>query len=495
METFISNFNGGLQLFLSLSGMTTLLFGCMIGIIGGALPGLSPSTTVALLVPLSFKMDPAIGIAFLCSVYLASNFGGSITAITLNAPGTPAAAVTAIDGYHLAQKGHAKKAIDAALIASTFGGLIGIIILITLATPLSEFALKFDSASYCSLAAFGLLSVVLMNANKSKNIIAITLGILVKCVGLDPISGSNRFSFGLEEMYSGFQTIPALIGLFAVSQILIDLKLPLTIKIDTPKTKDIAAKDRWKLFFHEKFNILRSSIIGTIIGIFPGAGSTIAAFISYDMAKAQSKQKESFGKGSLKGVVASEAANSASVGGALVPLLALGIPGSATDAVLIGAFMLHDINPGPLLMSEQIPIVYGIFSSLFLASILIFILGLSSSKAFAKISHIEKNILYPIVLSLALIGCYSINSSLFDAFTCLLFGVLGWILKTYSYPVSSVVLGMVLATMLEENFRRALLENGLTSFLAPIPATLLLLPIILFIIIKTIRQIFHLKTI
>lgn len=475
MENFLADIYSGFSAIASFYGFAALIAGCILGIIGGALPGLSPATAVALLVPFSFQMEPTIALSFLTAVYLAANYGGSITAITLNTPGTPASAVTAIDAFAMTKKGEAKKALHAALFGSTFGGLVGVIILIALAIPLGKIALKFDSASYFSLALFGLLSVILMDKNKTKVIFAISLGLLIKSVGIDPISGQTRFTFGLDEMYEGFGTIPALIGLFAVSQILLDSRGPLTsAAIDKIASRKDSAKEIWS----QKLNALRSSIIGTIIGIFPGAGSTIASFVSYDIAKVQNCDDE-FGKGSVKGVIASEAANSSSVGGALVPLLALGIPGSATDAVLIGAFMLHNLNPGPLLLKNETYLVYGIFISLLIANLLIYILGKSSTRLFVKISQIRKDILFPIVLSLSFIGCYSINSSLFDAFTCLIFGLLGWLLKSFKYPVSSVVLAMVLASMLEENLRRALIEDGFRSFLHPLPLTILVAPFIL----------------
>ena len=440
-----------------------IFIGVIVGILAGAMPGLSPSTAVALLVPFSYTMEPALALILLTSIYIASNYGGSITAVLINTPGTPSAAVTSIDGYPLTQQGKAGKGLGVALVASTIGGAIGVMILILFAVPLAKLALKFSPADYFALALFGLATVASMGrGNVLKALVAILFGLLVKTIGIDPISGVSRFTFGSDMLYDGFTLIPALIGLFAVSVVFAKIETWTGIgkNLDEIDNKLPTFGEFWKI----KMTILKSSVIGTIIGIFPGAGATIAAFISYDVAKRTSSEPEKFGKGSLEGVAASEGANSSSVGGALVPLLALGIPGSATDAVLLGAFMLHDLVPGPLLFRDNPDIVYGIFAALIVANIAILIVGLYGNKFFIKVVTVPEALLYPMILTIAIIGSFAVNGSLFDVAACLVFGFVGWIFKRYGYPVAPIVLGIVLGSMVEENFRRAVIMDGYGAF-------------------------------
>jgi len=453
--------------FASLLGWKPILaivVGVIFGILAGAMPGLSPSTAVALLVPFSYTMPPGLALILLTSIYIATNYGGSITAVLINTPGTPAAAVTAFDGYPLTLQGKAGKGLGTALIASTIGGAIGVAILILFAVPLARIALKFSPADYFALALFGLATVASMGrGNIIKALLAILFGLLVKTVGIDSISGFSRFTFGSDMLYDGFTLIPALIGLFAVSVVFekVEKWTGLARTLDKIDNKLPSIKE----FMEIKGTILRSSIIGTIIGIFPGAGATIASFISYDISKRASKEPEKFGKGCLEGVAAAEGANSSSVGGALVPLLALGIPGSATDAVLLGAFMLHDLVPGPLLFRDNPDIVYGIFSALIVANIFMLFMGLYGNRLFIKVVSVPDGILYPMILAIAIIGSFAVKSSMFDVAACIGFGIVGWIFKRYGYPVAPVVLGIVLGTMVEDNYRRAVMMGGYTIFL------------------------------
>jgi putative tricarboxylic transport membrane protein len=440
-----------------------IVVGVIVGILAGAMPGLSPSTAVALLVPFSYTMTPALALILLTSIYIASNYGGSITAVLINTPGTPSAAVTALDGYPLTQQGKAGKGLGTALIASTIGGAVGVLILILFAVPLARVALKFSPADYFALALFGLATVASMGrGNVLKALVAILFGLIIKTIGIDSISGVSRFTFGSDALYDGFTLIPALIGLFAVSVVF--EKVEKWTGVDRAMDKIDSKLPSFKEFMKIKMTIFRSSVIGTIIGIFPGAGATIAAFISYDVSKRASKEPEMFGKGSLEGVAAAEGANSSSVGGALVPLLALGIPGSATDAVLLGAFMLHDLVPGPLLFRDNPEIVYGIFSALIVANIIMLFIGLYGNRMFIKVVSVPEAILYPLILAIAIIGSFAVSSSMFDVAACIGFGIVGWIFKRYGYPVAPVVLGIVLGNMVEENFRRAVIMDGYGAF-------------------------------
>lgn len=486
MELFDSLMLG----FASLMGWKPVLIiviGVIVGILAGAMPGLSPSTAVALLVPFSYTMTPGLALILLTSIYIASNYGGSITAVLINTPGTPSAAVTAMDGYPLTQQGQAGKGLGTALVASTIGGAVGVAILILFAVPLARIALKFSPADYFALALFGLATVASMGrGNVLKALVAILFGLLVKTIGIDPISGVSRFTFGSDVLYDGFTLIPALIGLFAVSVVF--EKVEKWTGLDRTLDKIDNKLPSFKEFMKIKMTILRSSIIGTIIGIFPGAGATIAAFISYDISKRASKEPEMFGKGSLEGVAAAEGANSSSVGGALVPLLALGIPGSATDAVLLGAFMLHDLVPGPLLFRDNPEIVYGIFSALIVANLIMLFIGLYGNRMFIKVVSVPDGILYPLILAIAVIGSFAVSSALFDVAACIGFGVVGWIFKRYGYPVAPVVLGIVLGNMVEENFRRALIMGGYPIFIEDKLALIMLLLAVLSFIYPLFKQ-------
>ena len=332
----LSSFLSGLEVIFSFSGFLFLALGVVLGVLIGATPGLSPSMGVALLVPLSFQMEPEIAFVFFVAVYQASNYGGSITAILLNAPGTPSAVVTALDGYEMTRKGQASLALFYAVFSSAIGGLIGGIILILFAIPMAQFGLLFGPAEYFALAFLGLSTVVgFQKGAVVKSIIALALGLLLSTIGTDPFSGDERLTFGLLDLYDGVSFIPVMIGFFALAEIFhriekgqLEFKSP--GKLESIQAQLVAV---WKARSRITRPLLQSSVFGTFIGIIPGAGSAVASFLSYGQARGYAKDKEEFGEGAVGGVIASEAANSSSVGGALVPLIALGIPGSATDAV------------------------------------------------------------------------------------------------------------------------------------------------------------------
>jgi putative tricarboxylic transport membrane protein len=481
MDQILENLIFGFSTLLGWQPILIIIGGVVIGIMVGAMPGLSPSTGVALLVPFSYTMSPALAVILLVSIYISSNYGGSITAVLINTPGTPAAAATAIDGYPMTLKGEAGKGLGISLIASTVGGIFGVFILIVFAVPLAELAISFHPADYFALAIFGLTTVgSLGSGNVAKAMVAVLFGLIINTVGLDPISGVSRYSFGVDQLYDGFSLIPALIGLFALSVVFTAFEKGEfgSTALDNVSGKFPTFIEAWKT----KFTIFRSSILGTIIGIFPGAGATIASFISYNIAQRSSKEPQTFGKGAMDGVAASEAANSSSVGGALIPLLALGIPGSATDAVLIGALQLHDITPGPLLFQSNPEIVYGVFASLIIANAVMLFLGIFCVRYFAKVVEVPASILYPMILVIAMIGSFAVRNSFFDVGSCFAFGVIGWIFKRYDYPVAPIVLGIVLGSLLEENFRRAVMMEGPTVFLTqPLAATMLAIAGLLFL--------------
>ena len=474
----LGNLFDGFGYLVGIQPIVAIVVGVILGILAGAMPGLSPSMGVALLVPFTYKLSPQIALILLVSIYIAANYGGSITAVTINTPGTPSAVVTAFDGYPLTLQGKAGVGLGVSLVSSTVGGFIGTIILIFFSVPLARLAVRMHPAEYFALAIFGLTTVASLGGrNWPKAFVAAMLGLLINTVGIDPISGVKRFTFGSYKLFDGFSLIPALIGLFALSEVFARLeenKLDKGKEASIDKTSWPTLREYWKL----KWGIARSSIMGTLIGIFPGAGATIAAFLAYDLAKKLSKDKESFGKGNPEGVAAAEAANSSSVGGALVPLLALGIPGSASTAVLIGALMIHDLNPGPLLFTERPDIIYSLFAALLLANFVMLALGLVGSKLWIKVTAIPKRVLLPLILTVSIVGSFAVHYSFFDVASCIGFGVAGWLLKKYGFPVAPVVLGMVLGRLAESNFRRAVIMGGYGIFFTR-PASLILLVVAL----------------
>lgn len=460
-----------------------IALGVVAGILAGAMPGVSPSMGVALMVPFTYAMDPSMALVFLAAIYMAANYGGSITAVTINTPGTPSAVVTAFDGYPLSKKGRAGEALGVSLVSSVVGGAVGIIVLILFSGPLARMALKFWPAEYFSLAVLGLSTIASMGGqNALKCAISAVLGLLISTVGMDSILGVSRFTFGNVNLFDGFEFIPFLIGLLALSEVFVGVErhdFEAEYAAGAAKAKWPSFAYYWKL----RMSMLRASIIGTIVGIFPGAGATIATFISYDVEKRLSKTPEAFGEGVPEGVAAAEAANSSSVGGAMVPMLTLGIPGSATAAVLLGALMIHNLQPGPELFVKHPEIVYRLFAALLIANIVLLILGLAGSRLWINVTRVRKELLYPLIFSFAMIGSYAVNARMWDVFVCLGFGIVGAILKRYGYPLPPLVLGVVLGEMAEVNLRRAVMMAGPTAiFQRPGSVALLVVAALSFLI-------------
>ena len=485
MELF-THLWAGLQNLIGIRPVLVVIAGVIVGILGGAMPGVSPSMAVAILLPFTFGMTPTMGMVMLCAIYLASNYGGSITAVMINTPGTPSAVVTAFDGYPLAKNGRPGYGLGVSLVASVWGGFVGIIILILFSAPLAKVALKFWPAEYFSLALMGLSTVSSMAGKRwVESLIAVLLGLLLNTIGLDHVNGVNRFTFDILNMFDGFSFVPALIGLFALSEVFQNVE-----ENDYSSYKTVTDKvSVWpsvREYLSLKWSILRSGVLGTLIGIFPGAGGTIASFIAYDIEKRLSKHPEQFGQGALEGVAAAEASNSSSVGGALVPLLTLGIPGSASTAVLIGALMIHELRPGPELFTKHPDLVYTLFSSLFMANVALYLLGTWGSRLWIKVTQVPKTVLYPMIFAFSIVGSFAVRSSVFDVGVCLGFGIVGWLLKKYHYPLSPIVLGLVLGSLIETNLQMTLVMGGpallvtrpLSATLLAITAALLVWPVI-----------------
>lgn len=452
-----------------------LVLGTALGISIGALPGLTSTMGVALMLPLTFGMEAVSGILLLIGVYFGSVYGGSITAILINTPGTPASAATVIDGHPLAKRGLANKALTVSTISAATGGFLSVIVLILVAPQLASFALKFSAPETFALAFFG-LSIISSVAGSSlvKGLMAGVLGLLISTIGLDPIGGFPRFTFGLTELTSGINFIPIMIGLFATSEAfksMEDLFSVNQVKITVEKVKL-----KWSEFKTIIGTILRSAGIGTATGIIPGAGADIAAFVAYNEAKRFAKNKEEFGHGDLRGIAAPEAAGNSVTGGAMIPLLTLGIPGDAVTAVLLGALMVQGLQPGPMLFETNGPIVYTLFVGMLIANVLILIFGLLLIRVFTKVLYIPKSILTPIILVLCVVGSYSLGNNYFDVIVMFAAGVIGYFLKKIDIPLSPIILGLILGPMMESNFRRALvMSSGDLSVFYTRPITVILL--------------------
>lgn len=434
-------------------------FGVLMGMLFGALPGINASMGVALLLPLTYGMTPIAGLTMLLGIYCGAIYGGSITAILINTPGTTAAACTTFDGHKLAQQGKAGKALGMATISSYIGGTFSVIVLIVLAPVLAKVALKFGPPEYFALAVFG-LSIITSLAGDSfiKAIMSGVFGLMIATVGMDMMNGTPRYTFNQVALLDGFSFIPVLIGLFAVSQVLINVETSRNLSMKD--TKILGLLPSFKELKSVGPTIARSSIIGTFVGILPGAGATISSFICYNEAKRWSKHPEEFGNGSLEGVAAPEAGNNAATGGAMVPLLSLGIPGSETTAILLGAFMIQGISPGPLLFRDNIHVAYGIFAGLLLANLAFLIIGLFGVKLFVKILQIPERILMPLIISMAFVGSFAVKNSLFNVGIMLAFGLIGYFMRKLKFPITPVVLALVLGPMAEASLRRALILSG-----------------------------------
>lgn len=457
--------------------IVALVLGSFFGIIIGAIPGLTATMGIALLVPFTFGMNPITGIVMLLGIYTGAIYGGGIASILIKTPGTPAAAATTFDGYPLAQKGLAGKAIGMATVASGIGGTFTAICLTLFAPILAKFALRFSAPEYFALACFGLsVTVTLSGRSPLKGFISGAIGLLIAMVGLDPMGGFPRFTFGLAELTGGFSFVPMLIGLFALSEGFRQVEVLLTAPKMTAIIKDILPKLRELRECAVTF--VRSCIIGLIVGITPAIGAETSCFVSYAEAKRTSKHPEKFGTGILEGVAAPQCAENASTGGDLLPMLTLGLPGDAATAVLMGALTIHNLQPGPLLFRDHSDLVHQIFAGMITANLVFVVLGLTFTRFFARVVSIDRKFLVPLIFICCMVGSYAINNVLYDLATCVVFGFIGYLMMRYEYPVSPMVLAQILGAMMESNFRRSLAmsRGDLTIFIRrPITVVILVL--------------------
>ena len=446
--------------------LTLIFVGTIGGVLVGALPGLSSSMATALLLPFSLYLDPIPAMALLASLYCAGTFGGSITAILINAPGAPPAAATAFDGYPLAQRGEAGRALGLAAVSSVIGGTFSVLVLLVAAPMLARVAYSFGPAEYFALAVFGLSMLSSISGKGAvKNLIGGCFGLLIATVGVDLTTGVERFTFGMPELYEGIHFIPVLIGLFAITEL---LSQAAKLRQEVVAIGVSALKlPSWTDFNKVKYTIMRSCGIGTFIGILPAEGSTMASMIGYNEAKRWSKNPEEFGEGAIEGIAGPEAANNAATGGSLVPTLALGIPGSATAAVILGGLQVQGLRPGPYLFEQQPALLYGIFFSMLFANFLFLGFGLVGAKVFSRITQVPRALLWPTVFALCFVGAYGLEQSMKDVWVMLLAGLLGFVLKRYGFAPAPIIMGLVLGELTENSLAQAMIifDQQWTGFL------------------------------
>lgn len=485
MDTFFS----ALAAACGFEALLANLLGVALGIVFGALPGLTAVMGVALLIPLTFGLPPVVAFSSLLGMYCGAIYAGSITAILVSTPGTAAAAATMLEGPRLTARGESLRALEMTTVASFIGGVFSCFILAGVAPQLARFALNFSAPEYFALGIFGLTIVATLSEGALlKGCIAACLGLLIAMVGMDPLTGNLRLTFDSANLINGVSLIPALVGLYALSQVFLtceDIFRGKRLSAVNISRKGISLAEIWA----NRSALLRGSLIGTFIGIVPATGSGTASFAAYSEAKRNSRHPEAFGKGAIEGLAATESANNAVTGGALIPLLTLGIPGDVVTAVILGALMIQGMTPGPLLFQEQGALVYSIFISLLLANVFMLVLGMASVRVFSKIVSIPGGILMPLVTTLCVVGGYALNNSNFDLGVMAVFGILGWIMTKASIPLAPLLLAMILSGIIETNFRRALSisDNDYTVFLTR-PVCAVFLCISLFILFNLLRK-------
>jgi putative tricarboxylic transport membrane protein len=469
---------GALHLVFTLPSLGAILAGTFVGIIVGALPGLGSVVGVSMVLPFTFAMGPIPSIALLLGVYCGSVYGGSISAVLLNTPGTPASAATCFDGYPMARRGEADAALGWVTASSFFGGIFSLVVLIFAAPFLAKLALRFGPVEYFALMVFSLTCICGVSSGAlAKGLMAGALGLFLGTVGADPITGNMRFDFGIFELSGGIGLIPVIVGVFALAEVFVRVseRYSGTQAIEGRVGCRIPSRADWR---GRVGTLVKASTIGSIIGVLPGTGAATASFVSYAEAKRSSKNSAQFGHGAPEGIIASEAANNAVTGGALVPTLALGVPGDPVTAVILGSFVLQGITPGPKLFTEQGSTVAAVFLALLLVNIAFLVMGVFGSRVFSRILRVPEPLLMGIVVVLSIIGSYGVNQRLFDVGVTFVAGAIGFLLRTSGVPIAPIVIGMVLGPLTEESLRQGLIVNGgdfLAFFRSPIAVGLFLL--------------------
>ncbi len=469
-----------------------IIIGMTVGLFFGALPGISSSMGIVLMLPFTYSLGVIPSVILLASLYAGSAYGGSITAILFNTPGTPEAAATTFDGYPMAQKGQAGRALGLAVTASAVGGIVSVSFLILLAPILSQFALKIQSPEYFALTVLGLACIASIGAsNTLKALVSGITGVLLAMIGIDPMTGSLRYTLGRVDLMNGLEFIPIMIGAFAVAEVLNQVS---STRLSSDKESDLLKKVSLETISLKdiltlKYTLMKSALIGTLIGILPGTGGSIASVVSYGEAVRSSDKPEEFGAGKEEGVVAPEAANNAAAGGAMIPTLVLGIPGSPTTAIILAALILQGLQPGPRLMHEQPLLLYSIAFAMFFSSVGILFAGRYVAKAFAAVLKLPYFLIGSFIVLLSAIGSYGVSNNTFEIWVMIVFGVFGYFMKKYNYSPAALILGVILGNLMEENFRRSLLlSDGDPTIFLTRPISILILGFALFSILLPIIQ-------
>ena len=481
----LANLLHGFSVALEPLNLLWCFLGVFFGTVVGILPGLGPSATVALLLPLTVQMSPTGGMIMMAGIYYGAKYGGSTTSILLNVPGESSSVVTCLDGFEMAKNGRAGPALGIAAIASFVAGTIGVVLLMLVAPPIADFALRFGPPEYFALMALGLSMVVLLAGRSMiKALLSMLVGLWLATIGIDMFTDGERYTFDTVELMDGVNFVVVAIGTFAIGEVLANLISPSGGQMfEVPKGLRNLLPN-WQDLKDSRFAFINGSLVGFFVGVLPGAGSTIASFVSYGLEKAVSKRQDKFGTGVVEGVAAPEAANNSETGGALVPLLTLGIPGSATTAILLAALIMWGMRPGPLLIQDHPEIFWGLVASMYIGNVMLLILNLPLVPVFAQILRLPAYVLYPLILGVSIIGVYSVDQRLFDCWLVGFFGLLGYLMRRLEYPAAPLILGLVLGDLMENAVRQSLMmSRGDVSILysRPLAAIMLIMAVLVLI--------------
>ena len=482
----IHNILFGFSVALQPANIFYCFIGCLLGTLIGVLPGIGPAGAIALLLPITFRSTPESAVIMLAAIYYGAQYGGSTTSILVNIPGEASSVVTCLDGYQMARQGRAGPALGMAAFGSFIAGTFSVIMLTLMAPSLANIAIKFGPPEYFGLMVLGMVIITFLASESIlKAILMIFVGVVMGCVGLDVISGSPRLTFGIPELFDGLDLVPVVMGLFGIAEILANIEKEMKRDLFERRIKNLlpTLKD-WKA---SKWPIVRGSLIGFFLGILPGGGAVISSFLAYAVEKKVSKHPEKFGTGLIEGVAAPESANNSATGGAMIPLLTLGIPPNVVLAMLLGALMIHGTPPGPLMLKEHPQVFWGIVTSMYVGNFMCLLLNLPLIGIWVQVLKVPYKILFPLILLFCLVGAYMINNSLLDMVSMVIFGIVGYLLKKYRYETAPLAIAFVLGPMLERSLRQSLsmsdgsfnifLKSPLSASCLLIAAILLMLPL------------------
>lgn len=475
----------GFSVALTPMNLLMCLVGCFLGTVVGVLPGLGPPATIAMLLPLTFKMEPTGAMIMLAGIYYGAKYGGSTTSILLNVPGESSSVATCLDGYQMARRGRAGVALGISAIASFVAGTIGTVALMLVAPPLAKLTLAFSSPEYFALMVLGLAMVALLAGDSlTKALLSMMVGLWIASMGTDLFTATSRFTFGRSELLGGIDFVIVAIGIFAVGEVMANLEQSKPAEM-LPVPRGLRKLlPTWQDLKDCRFAFLNGSIVGFLVGILPGAGSTISSFLSYGIEKAVSRHPERFGTGVIEGVAAPEGANNADTAGAMVPLLTLGIPGSGTTAILLAALVLWGFKPGPLFIQDSPAMFWGLVASMYVGNVMLLILNLPLVAVFAQLLKMPAYVMYPMILGVSIVGVYTADTSIFQLALLAGFGLLGYAMRKLDFPTAPLILGLVLGDAMEKALRQALMmsQGNIAILFRPIPAALLLLAALLLVV-------------